>query len=185
MRVSRKSRMQFPATTCMIALALACSPANETPAADTAVSTARDTTQPAVPTSTAVPASPTATASGDTITPLLETGCIGGVTGGGSGTLLTSTGDFYRDQTGSPAPNARRDLTLLGRDSARASALVQAAEREGITRIKFIQPSNMTCGLSLYRGGTTYRVAWPSGTARPWKSRGASGRSKSSACTRR
>jgi hypothetical protein len=42
---------------------------------------------------------------------------------------------------------------------------VQSAEREGLTRIKFSEPSNMTCFLSLARGGTSYEVAWPIGTS--------------------
>ena len=101
----------------------------------------------------------------DSIKPLLETGCSGGITGGGSGTFVTATGHFYRYERGGPAPNAKRELTLLRRDSAAAVELVQTAEREGITRIKYSEPSNMTCYLSLDRGGTSYEVAWPIGTS--------------------
>ncbi len=79
--------------------------------------------------------------------------------------VLTASGHFYRFQRNGPAPNAKRETTLLRQDSARAAALVQAAEREGLTRIKFSEPSNMTCFLSLQRSGTSYQVAWPIGTS--------------------
>jgi hypothetical protein len=41
---------------------------------------------------------------------------------------------------------------------------VQSAEREGLTRIKVSEPLNLSCFLSLERGGTSYEVAWPLGT---------------------
>ena len=94
---------------------------------------------------------------------LLETGCGGGITGGGSGTFLTADGRFYRFQRGGPPPNAERKLTFVRKDSSRAARLVQAAEREGIARIKYSEPSNMTCYLSLYRGGASHEVAWAMG----------------------
>ena len=99
--------------------------------------------------------------------PVLETGCAGGVTGGGSGTFVTADGRFYRYRREGPPPNAPRRLTFVRRDSARSARLVEAAEREGIMRIKYSQPSNMTCYLSLTRNATEYEVAWPIGTTPP------------------
>lgn len=103
----------------------------------------------------------------DSVVPVLETGCAGGVTGGGSGTFVTADGRFYRYQREGPPPNAPWRLTFVRRDSARSAGLVEAAEREGITRIKYSQPSNMTCYLSLTRNGTEYEVAWPISTTPP------------------
>jgi hypothetical protein len=144
--------------------AFACSPANGSPAADTPRIDAAASGSPDTGMATN-PVPPAGPAAGDSVTPLLETGCSGGVTGGGSGTFLTASGHFYRFRRGGPAPNAHRETTLLGRDSVRAAAIVQAAERKGITLVKFSQPSNMTCFLSLDRGGTSYEVAWPIGTS--------------------
>ena len=50
----------------------------------------------------------------------------------GSGTFVTASGHFYRYSRRTPAPNANQ-VTFLHQDSARAAALVQAAEPEGIT----------------------------------------------------
>ena len=55
----------------------------------------------------------------------------------------------------------------MRRDSAAAAALVESAEREGISRVTFSEPSNMTCHLTLARGGTSSEIAWPMGTAPP------------------
>ena len=63
-------------------------------------------TTPAAPASDSA-ASPVA-AVGDSIKPLLETGCSGGITGGGSGTFVTASGHFYRYERGGPAPNVKR-----------------------------------------------------------------------------
>jgi hypothetical protein len=82
----------------------------------------------------------------------------------GSGTFVTASGHFYRYSRRTPSPNANQ-VTFLHQDSARAAALVQAAEREGITRIRFSEPSNMTCSLALDRGGTSHEVEWPIGTS--------------------
>ena len=98
------------------------------------------------------------------MTPLLSTGCSGGVTGGGSGTFITASGRFYRYSQKGPQPNERQ-VTFLHQDSTRAAALVQAAERAGITTIQFSEPSNMTCVLSLERGGRLHEVAWAIGTS--------------------
>ena len=51
----------------------------------------------------------------------------------GTGTFVTATGHFYRYSRRTPSPNANQ-VTFLHEDSARAAALVQAAEREGITK---------------------------------------------------
>lgn len=164
--------------TCVAAVGVACGGGGK-PAADTtpaSPATQPSTTPPATtpaPSSanqsdTAKPATATpraVAARGDTVTPLLETGCGGGVTGGGGGTFLTASGHVYRFSRGGPAPNAQRELTLLRRDSAGAAALVKAAEDAGITRIKYSEPSNMTCYLSLERDGKSYEVAWPLGTS--------------------
>jgi hypothetical protein len=90
----------------------------------------------------------------DSVAPLLETGCSGGVTGGGGGTFVTADGRFYRYQRNGPPPNAKRELAFVRRDSAAAAALVESAERAGISRVKYSEPSNMTCHLKLTRGGT-------------------------------
>jgi hypothetical protein len=99
----------------------------------------------------------------DSIKPWLETGCGGGDTGGGGGTFVTASGDFYRYQRTGPAPRSPRTLTFVRRDSARAAALVNAAVRDGITTIRFSEPFNMTCHLSLDTRDTSYSVAWPMG----------------------
>ena len=119
---------------------------------------ASDTVRPASRDSAAAPVR------SDSVARLLETGCGGGVTGGGGGTFLTADGRFYRYRRSGPPPNATRELTLVRTDSARAAALVQAAEREGITRVKYSEPSNMTCYLTLEREGKIYEVAWAYGT---------------------
>jgi hypothetical protein len=79
--------------------------------------------------------------------------------------FVTVRGDFYRYQRDGPAPVARRTLTFVRRDSAHAIRLVDAAKRHGITRIRFSEPSNMTCHLSLAERDTTYEIAWPMGAA--------------------
>lgn len=121
------------------------------------------------PISSAAPDSAQATGAAprDSVARVLETGCAGGATGGGGGTFVTADGRFYRYQRNGPAPNAKRELTFVHRDSARAASLVQAAEREGIMRIRFSEPSNMTCHLTLERGGTSYEIAWPMGRTPP------------------
>ena len=40
---------------------------------------------------------------------------------------------------------------------------MQAAEREGITRVSYSVPANMSCHLTLEREGKTYEVVWPFG----------------------
>lgn len=106
----------------------------------------------------------TPSARGDSVIALLETGCGGGFSGGGGGTFLTTDGRFYRFERTGPPPNAKRQLTFVRKDAARAVALVEAAERAGITRIKYSIPANMTCHLSLDRDGTSHEVAWGIGT---------------------
>ena len=101
----------------------------------------------------------------DSLAPWLETGCGGGVTGAGGGTFVTTRGDFYRYQRAGPAPRSPRTLTFVRRDSARAAVLVDAAVREGITRVRYVKPYNMTCHLSLAARDTSYEVAWPMDTS--------------------
>jgi hypothetical protein len=105
-----------------------------------------------------------AAARGDSVAQLLETGCGGGVTGGGGGTFLTADGRFYRYRRDGAPPNANRELTFVRKDSARAAALVRAAEREGITRLTYSVPANMSCHLTLERDGKTYEIVWGYGT---------------------
>lgn len=153
----------------LIAAALAAC-VNRAGNADTVAS---DTTAPAPRDSVAAPVrsdsarAPADTApgvvQGDSVERLLETGCGGGVTGGGGGTFLTADGRFYQYRRNGPPPNAKRALTFVRKDSTRAAALVQAAEREGITRVKYAEPANMSCHLTLERGGKTYEVVWPYG----------------------
>ena len=88
-----------------------------------------------------------------------------GVTGAGGGTFVTTRGDFYRYQRAGPAPRSPRTLTFVRRDSARAAVLVDAAVREGITRVRYVKPYNMTCHLSLAARDTSYEVAWPMDTS--------------------
>ncbi|MEO8450472.1 MAG: hypothetical protein ABI647_11805 [Gemmatimonadota bacterium] len=106
------------------------------------------------------------TAASDSLGNRLETGCSGGVTGGGGGTIVTEDGRFfnYVRTTGKPEPSVK----LIGRDGPRAAAYFKAAERAGLTRIKYREPSNMTCHLSLTRGAKRSEVAWPIGS-RPKK----------------
>ena len=129
----------------------ACQPSEDREASDTPV-VAPDTSAKGVATR----------AQADTV-PVLTAGCSGGVTGGGAGTFVTASGEFYRYQRNRPAPNAKRELTFVRRDSAEAARLVMAAEQAGITRIKYSVPANMTCHLTLDRSGTSYDVAWPMG----------------------
>jgi hypothetical protein len=149
-----------------VALAFACRTRAPGAASDTTtgVRGSAGTSQADSPTVKDSAGSPVAAAA-DSVTPLLETGCSGGLTGGGSGTFVTASGHFYRFQRNGPAPNAQREITLLRRDSAAAAVLVQAAERAGIARIKYSDPSNVTCYLSLDRGGTSHEVEWPIGTS--------------------
>jgi hypothetical protein len=160
----------------LAAVALACGGRGGRATPDTS---SRDTTQATVPAQRAAPRNDTANtvqssgardsaqasaAQGDSVTALLATGCGGGFTGGGGGTFVTADGRFYRYQRGGASPNAKRELTFVRRDSAQAAALVQAAERAGITRINYSEPANMTCSLTLTRGGTSHEVAWAMGT---------------------
>ena len=133
----------------------------DTAASDTAASLRRDSTAPPPPADSTRP--PTA-AQGDSVVRLLETGCGGGVTGGGGGTFVTPDGRFYRYQRNGAPPNAKPELTFVRKDPARAAALVQAAEREGITRVSYSVPANMSCHLTLEREGKTYEVVWGIGT---------------------
>ena len=138
----------------------------DTVASDTTAPLRRDSTAaPTTADSTRPPttAAPTA-AQGDSVVRLLETGCGGGVTGGGGGTFVTPDGRFYRYQRSGAPPNAKPELTFVRKDSARAAALVQAAEREGITRVSYSVPANMSCHLTLEREGKTYEVVWGIGT---------------------
>jgi hypothetical protein len=137
----------------------------DTAASDTAAPAARDSVAaPARSEPVAAKAdSAAARAQGDSVVRLLETGCGGGVTGGGGGTFLTADGRFYRFERNGPPPNAKRELTFVRKDSSRAAALVQAAERAGLTRVKYSMPANMSCHLTLERDGKTYEVVWPFG----------------------
>jgi hypothetical protein len=100
----------------------------------------------------------------DSLGARLETGCAGGVTGGGGGVIVTESGRFYR--WGQPGPeSSERTLTLVRRDSARAAALFRAAEQRGLTHVKFSEPFNVTCALALVRGGQRHEIAWPFGQA--------------------
>ena len=106
-------------------------------------------------------------AQGDSVVRLLETGCGRGVTGSGGGTFVTPDGRFYRYQRNGAPPNAKAELTFVRKDSARAAALVQAAEREGITRVSYSVPANMSCHLTLEREGKTMRSCGGSGPPPP------------------
>ena len=135
----------------------ACMRENRSDADTTAVAT------PAPP-PPAAEARPGTVSQGDSVVAMLETGCGGGVTGGGGGTFVTADGRFYRYERNGPPPNAKRALTFVRKDSARAASLVQAAEQAGIARITYSEPSNMTCHLSLDRGGASHEVAWAMGS---------------------
>ena len=143
----------------------------DTPSSDTTRSAAATRPDSATPSdSTTRPDSNRPTATGaavsvtqaDSVNALLETGCGGGFSGGGGGTFLTADGKFYhfRFQT----PNAKRELTLVRTDTARAAELVRRAKKEGIERITYVHPSNMTCYLTLTGGSSTHEVSWPMGT---------------------
>jgi hypothetical protein len=102
----------------------------------------------------------------DSLATHLETGCGGGVTGGGSGAIVTQTARFYR--WSQPGPDsASRTLTFVRRDSARAAVLFREAEQRGLSRVRFSEPFNVTCFLALIRAGQRYEVAWPVGTTPP------------------
>jgi hypothetical protein len=99
----------------------------------------------------------------DSLGQYLETGCAGGVTGGGNGALVTRNGRFFT--WSQPGPRAaERTLTLVRTDSVRAATLFRLAKAGGIQRIAFSEPANMTCFLSwIQTGGTAHSVAWPYG----------------------
>lgn len=147
-----------------IAVVASCRPSRDSapPPADTAVVAA-----PAPSRADSMPTSnPTASsAPQDSVAPLLEAGCSGGITGGGSGTFLTADGGFYRYQRNGPAPRAKREDTFVRRDSAAARELVESAEREEIARVKYLEVGNMTCHLTLTRGSTSSEISWPINTA--------------------
>ena len=102
-------------------------------------------------------------AQGDSVVRLLETGCGRGVTGSGGGTFVTPDGRFYRYQRNGAPPNAKTELTFVRKVSARAAALVQAAEREGITRVSYSAGEHELPSHSRARG-EDYEVVWGIGT---------------------
>lgn len=176
MTIARMSVPWVARAISLLACLSACSAGGRTASADTAAAdttpaaaTRRDSAGSADSAKIADPNGPpdparSSTAESDTATALLETECGGGVTGGGGSTFVTADGRFFHARHSAAMPNAARTLTFVRKDSSRAAALVQAAEDAGITRIAYVHPANMTCSLSLTRGGTTHEVAWPMGT---------------------
>jgi hypothetical protein len=149
---------RFGLTATLAVVALACGNRAGSPGSDAT----RDTAKIMDPGGPPDPAR--AAARSDTATALLATGCGGGVTGGGGGAFVTADGRFYRYQGMGPQPNANAELTFVRKDSARAAALVDAAERQGISRVNYSVPSNMTCSLTLTRAGASHEIAWAMGT---------------------
>ncbi len=89
----------------------------------------------------------------------IDTGCTGGVTGGGNGVALAATGHFVAWTQ--PTAGAPRDQTDLGVDKALVVELIAALEGINFSTIEFDVRGNMTCSLTF--GGHT--VAWPTGNA--------------------
>jgi hypothetical protein len=116
---------------------------------------------PRADTTTTTPTPSPATTS-DSVDARLETGCTGGVTGGGRGSSVSARGDIYRwDQA---TPNAdQRIETFIAHDSTRVATFFRDAEARGLTRTTFSEPSNVTCSLTLIRGTQRHSIAWPMG----------------------
>jgi hypothetical protein len=99
----------------------------------------------------------------DTTGNRLETGCGGGITGGGGGVAVFSDGSFYRWSSDRPA-TAGRELSLVRVDTARANALFREATKEGLATTHYSEPSNVTCSVSIRIDGVENEVAWSAST---------------------
>ena len=93
-------------------------------------------------------------------------GCGGGVTGGGSGVIITSGGGIGRWRRSGPAPGPR-EVQSAGTDSAAAAEVFGQLERLDFRSIDHDVPGNWTCFLTLTDAGGTHGVAWPGPTPPP------------------
>jgi hypothetical protein len=91
----------------------------------------------------------------------LVAGCTGGITGGGTGVLITADGEINRwhQQTGDAKT---RTLTSVGRDPVLAHRLFTRLDAIRFAAVEHNEPSNMTCFLAR-EGPGAHRVAWPAG----------------------
>ena len=91
----------------------------------------------------------------------LVAGCAGGITGGGSGSAVTGTGDLLRWIRNGPRPE-ETEWTQVGRDPTKAQRIYGRLGSTDFDQTEFRHPSNMTCFLAR-RGPKPHEVAWPMG----------------------
>ena len=97
--------------------------------------------------------------------PVIQTvsaGCSGGFSGGGEHTTLTRDGSLYRVRrvtAGTPS-----ESTLVRRDTALARDVFARLDEMRFLQIKFSEPANMTCSLSVRADTLEHAVACGIGT---------------------
>jgi hypothetical protein len=92
----------------------------------------------------------------------VSAGCSGGFSGGGEHTTLTRNGSLYRVRrvtAGTPS-----ESTLVRRDTALARDIFARLDAMRFLEIKFSEPANMTCSLSVRADTLDHAVAWGIGT---------------------
>lgn len=93
----------------------------------------------------------------------LKGGCSGGVTGGGGGVAVTGSGEVLEwKQTLATQPTA---FTTVRIDSAAAAEVFAEVERTRFRSVVHVNPSNVTCFLTLTDSLGKHTVAWPMGDA--------------------
>jgi len=89
-------------------------------------------------------------------------GCLGGVTGGGTGEAVTASGDYLSWTRSGPLPSGT-SWTTVRRDPAAAERLFAKLDRSGFDHEDLNDPGNLTCFLARHGPGRQHEVAWPSG----------------------
>ena len=91
----------------------------------------------------------------------LISGCTGGKTGGGRGTMVTSHGEIFDWQL-DLATHPRR-YRLMRVDSVDTALAFAEVERSHLRSMNLHESDNVTCFLELSGAGGAHRVSWPDG----------------------
>jgi hypothetical protein len=85
-------------------------------------------------------------------------GCNGGVTGGGSRSILTREGALSR--TSRRAVQAPAESVYVRSDTALARDVFRRLEAMRFLQIRYSKPGNMTCHVAVVTDSGTHDVAW-------------------------
>lgn len=92
----------------------------------------------------------------------LSAGCLGGVTGGGTGVTLFKSGALYR-WSQADHRSEQRDSALIRTDSVLAGRLRSQLVKARFRELTVSEPANMTCFLKARDGPEAHELAWPMG----------------------